>query len=926
MQPEAEKTASWRRIEELFHALLAEPAATRTELLYRLTPGDHALRAEVEALLEAHEAGASLFDCSMLTAVLDAPVLAAGDKVGDFEILRLLGRGGMGEVYQARDLRLGREVALKVLATGVSGSERRRFLQEAQAASALNHPNIVTIHDVGADREFSYIAMECVEGKTLDTHIPPQGMAVPAAVEIASQLASALTQAHAAGIVHRDLKPNNVMVTDTGTVKVLDFGLAKRDESAGRLRESGSIAPQTEPGIILGTVGYMSPEQAEGRSVDSRSDIFSFGSILYEMVTGKRAFQRETSLATLAAILRDEPDPMPFGMPADLRRVIERCLAKDRQSRYQSMADVQDALAGLRPGGRSDRLRWRSLLAGAGAVGIVTAASFLAIPHAQRPAPSASSQPELIPFTSSGGRVSGSFSPNGRQVVFSWDGEDHRNVDIYVRELDSPVITRLTRDQGTDESPAVSPDGRQVGFIRTQRNTNRHLFMLIDAKGGNERTIAEVPGTGKFAWLQNGKRVVLEGLKTLSVETGEIRQLTKPLDEDHPDITPSVSPDGHTVAFGRATAAGIREIFLLPLDRDFEPSSSPTRLTSLSEDSYNPAWTPDGRKILFQSAVDWTFSLWRIAVSGTAPPEHLPFGQGDSCGRPEISPDGKRLLYVRSFQDLDMWRLPLASAGVAAGPAIRFASSTRDDSMPRYSRDGRRVAFNSNRRGKTGVWLSDAQGSSLWPVPLQVGRIGAPSWSPDGKRLAYDWKDDVYVTPTEGGELLRLTTAEPSDRNIITEWSRDAKWVYFTRFRLGHPSLWRVPSKGGAAIQIAQSGGAATESPDGRFVYFMKDVFSPAPLCRMPSAGGDEVQVLPRVWRSRGYAVLENGIYFLTGPGPDGRFPIQFLNFANATIKTVATPPLPLCCGIDVSPDGRFLLYVERERSGADLMLVDNFQ
>jgi eukaryotic-like serine/threonine-protein kinase len=573
-----------------------------------------------------------------------------------------------------------------VLSAEVSGSERRRFLQEAQAASALNHPNIVTVYDVGGHDGMSYLAMECMTGETLDVLIPPDGMDLPKALEIAVQLAGALSAAHAAGIIHRDLKPNNVMVTGSGVVKVLDFGLAKRSGPAeGGKQAAPAPVPKTEPGMILGTVGYMSPEQAEGRTVDARSDIFSFGSLLYEMVSGKRAFRGNSNLATLAAILRDEPEPLGTGVPAALRKVIARCLSKDCDRRYPHMGEVKLALTDLRGDMpvRPARLRWTVAAAAFGSIAALIAAWLF------RPSqPSAVPQPELIPFTSSGGRISGNFSPDGSQVVFSWDGEHHDNIDIYIRAIGSSATLRLTSDPGEDGNPAFSPDGRYIGFIRTRENANRHFFMLTTPTGGPERTVAEIPSPGRFDWLRDGKWVVVDGLNLLSVETGEIRSLTQP-PEDSPqdspqDITPAMSPDGATVAFARAVAAGIHDIFLLDLTRDRKSKGNPRRLTSMNGDSFAPAWTPNGRQVIFQSSVDWSHSLWRVAASGSAPPEHLPFGQGDSCGSPAISRDGKRLLFARFVQDLDICRLPLSRAGKAAGPPVRFISSTRDDSMPRY--------------------------------------------------------------------------------------------------------------------------------------------------------------------------------------------------------------------------------------------------
>jgi predicted Ser/Thr protein kinase len=278
-----------------------------------------------------------------------------GKTVSHYRILEKLGGGGMGVVYKAEDTKLGRMVALKVLPPErvADPSRRRRFIQEARAASALNHPNIITIYDIDEADGVHFIAMEYVQGKTLDRLIARHGLRVSEALKYAVQMAAALAKAHSAGIVHRDLKPTNVMVTDDGLVKVLDFGLAKLTEAAptSEAETVATVGPATEEGTIVGTVGYMSPEQAEGKSVDARSDIFSFGSVLYEMLTGQRAFQGETKASTIAAILREEPKPLSQvaeGLPHEVERLVKRCLRKDREHRFQTMADLKVALEELK--------------------------------------------------------------------------------------------------------------------------------------------------------------------------------------------------------------------------------------------------------------------------------------------------------------------------------------------------------------------------------------------------------------------------------------------------------------------------------------------------------------------------------------------------------------------------------------------------
>ncbi len=286
-----------------------------------------------------------------------------GQSIAHYRILAKLGEGGMGVVYKARDTHLDRFVAIKVLPPErVADPERkRRFVQEAKAASALNHPNIITIHDIASRQGVDFMVMEYVPGKTLDQLIRRKGLPLGEALKYAAEIADALATAHGAGIVHRDIKPSNVMVTEKGRVKVLDFGLAKLTEpaAAGEEEPTRTLKPRTQEGMILGTVAYMSPEQAEGKNLDARSDIFSFGALLYEMVTGQRAFQRDTRMSTLAAIINEESKPLheaAAGIPGELERIITRCLRKDAAKRWQTMADLNVALEELREESESRKL------------------------------------------------------------------------------------------------------------------------------------------------------------------------------------------------------------------------------------------------------------------------------------------------------------------------------------------------------------------------------------------------------------------------------------------------------------------------------------------------------------------------------------------------------------------------------------------
>ncbi len=282
--------------------------------------------------------------------------LPAGTRLGPYEVLAPLGAGGMGEVYRARDTRLGRDVAIKVLPSALSGQADRlkRFEKEARSASSLNHPNVVTVFDIGESGGTSFIAMELVEGRTLRELLAEGALPTKTLLGIAAQMADGLARAHGAGIVHRDLKPENVMVRDDGFVKILDFGLAKLTEAESREQEqthSPTLSAGTEMGVVMGTVGYMSPEQAQGKTVDFRSDQFALGSILYEMATGRRAFQRASAPQTLAAIIQDEPEPIATlnpRLPAPLRWTVQRCLAKESRNRYASTEDLARELTTIR--------------------------------------------------------------------------------------------------------------------------------------------------------------------------------------------------------------------------------------------------------------------------------------------------------------------------------------------------------------------------------------------------------------------------------------------------------------------------------------------------------------------------------------------------------------------------------------------------
>jgi len=422
-----------------------------------------------------------------------------GKTLLHYEITSKIGEGGMGIVYKAKDSHLDRFVAIKVLPPErVSDPTRKaRFVQEAKAASALNHPNIITVHDIDKQDGVDFMVMEYITGMTLDEIIPRKGMKLSDALKYAVQISDALAKAHSAGIIHRDLKPGNVMVGEDGRVKVLDFGLAKLTEATPLGEDEATrTLPTTDEGTIVGTVTYMSPEQAEGKSVDARSDIFSFGSVLYEMVTGGKAFQTDTKTSTLAAIIHKDPEPLGAEIPHDLEKIIKRCLQKDTARRFQHMGDVKIALQELKEESESGKLasfpvaerkgtrRWIWAVVAA----VLLLASVLVWRLREVSPPSALEPVVLTSYP--GVESTPSFSPDGSKVAFTWNGEKEDNYDIYVKQIGSTgTPMRLTTNAEPDWSPAWSPDDIWIAFGRQRQNGA--ALMLMQAIGGAERTLAE---------------------------------------------------------------------------------------------------------------------------------------------------------------------------------------------------------------------------------------------------------------------------------------------------------------------------------------------------------------------------------------------------------------------------------------------------
>ena len=879
-----------------------------------------------------------------------------GRTISHFEVLDKLGEGGMGVVYKARDTHLDRFVAIKVLPPErVADPERkRRFVQEAKAASALNHPNIITIHDITQESGIDFIVMELVPGKTLDELIPRRGMGLNKALKVAVQVADALAAAHAAGIIHRDLKPGNVMVTEDGRVKVLDFGLAKLTETTalGEDEPTRTLRPATEEGAILGTVAYMSPEQAQGKPVDARSDIFALGSLLYEMVTGRRAFHGDTKISTLAAIINQEPAPLATETPRDLEKIITRCLRKDPERRFQHMSDARVALLELKEDTDSGKLapapppvrrRRRRLLRAATALAALLAACWAW--YFLRPKPAASLK--VVPVTSfSGIERYPALSPDGKQIAFSWNGEKEDNFDIYVKLVDAGTPLRLTTHPASDFHPVWSPDGRFIGFTRS--GADRGYFM-IPALGGPERKLADISKfpprgpTPAMNWTPDGKSVVIVDtssapayLALLSLDTGEQRKLVSPEANSYGDHQPVSSPDGRWLAFVRVQGTAVSDLYRIAYPPGSAGEAQLQRVTFGNWWVGGIAWTPDSREIIFASSREGDSTLWRVPASGSRAPQRVEStGQGAFFPSVARAPDGAlRLAYQYSSTDYNIWRLAIEEVSGTGGPATpvgrspaRLIASTRKEAQAAYSPDGKSIAFVSDRSGSFEIWTCNADGSNPAQLTAFDGPAAtAPRFSPDGRQIVFASRPggntDLYIVSAQGGSPRRLTT-EPSEDHTA-RWSGDGKWIYFCSNRTGRHEVWKTPAGGTArATQVTTKGGwRSQESHDGQFLYFTK--FTEPDLWRIPAQGGEETRVLECPLETP-WTLVDRGIYFADYKSNS----LKFFDFGSRRVSTVArveklargaAPHLP------VSPDGRWLLYTQEDQFISDIMLVENFR
>ena len=766
-----------------------------------------------------------------------------GTQLGPYEILSRLGQGGMGVVYRARDTRLDREVAVKVLPRNLAGDPDAlgRFEREAKAVAALSHPNILAIHDFGQAEGTIYAAMELLKGDTLRQRLQDGALPVSKAVEYAVQIVNGLAAAHDNGITHRDLKPENIFLPEsgTGTLKILDFGLARREPVATDGGDMPTVSLSTEPGRVMGTVGYMAPEQVRGRDVDPRTDIFAFGAVLHEMLTGKRAFQGDSPVETLNAILKEDPPSLfestPNVSPA-LERIVRRCLEKRPEDRPRTAHDLAitleaistgstrtwDASGVARDADRSTRRRRFLERVGLVAVGALVALGAAALYQGLRPG----AEPVTAVFrwmSFSGRDSSPAVSPDGRTVAFASDRDGARR--IWLKQVSGEAEAPLT--SGPDDFPRFSPDGTQILFARSD-DGSASLYRAA-VLGGEARRL--VDGAGEGDWSPDGERIAFLKLESENGQTATVVSVAAVDGSAVREVArvpggmraPRWSPDGRTVAMvaasGSLLAGAQQSVFLADVESGETwsvPAPDPRRTLSA------PAWTAEGEIVYLQaeSVASAAGSAGRLVRQDARTGEIASRLWSPSTAQVlDVLGDGRVVFDTRSPRQ-NLRETVLELPGATNGRWLSRGEST--DRQPVYSPGGEMVAFSSNRGG----------GMNLWVVSTSTGRLRRltdshlnwdPAFTQDGQHIVWSSNRsgnyEIWMADLDGSAAEQVTRDEGNAENPTA--TPDGQWIVYSSGNPEKAGLWKIRTDGTEATHLFEGRATIPEvSPDGRHAVF----------------------------------------------------------------------------------------------------------
>jgi Tol biopolymer transport system component len=948
----------WKRIEDLYHRVRALPAAERAAVLAAACGSDEALRHEVQSLLNEPVSDEYLAEPALVNAAHvvseAAPPAMTGRSLGGYHLQALIGAGGMGEVYRAHDAKLGRDVAIKILSSALTSSPDRlaRFEREARMLAALNHPNICAIYGLEESDGIRFLILELVEGETLAGRLSSGGSAqhglpIDEALRIARQIAEALEAAHDKGIVHRDLKPANINITPTGVVKVLDFGLARPIDDA-----STPTIGDTREGVVLGTAAYMSPEQARARPLDKRTDVWSFGCVLYEMLTGRVVFVGETVSDTIGKILEREPDwsALPSATPAAIRRLLLRCLAKDPKQRLRDIGDVRieiDAIGEVLPGApdvtvaplapaktRMTWLPWVALAALAAGVGVWEARRQVGTQED----PLANARFSL--FTDwPGTEGAAAISPDGRFVAFVADRAGR--FDIWLSQVGTDSFSNLTKDGPPRDSPGsgiqirdfgFSGDGADIWFGKPGNRGNPK--MLLPLTGGTPRPFLGA-GTAGLSWSPDNSRLVYfnngDGDRLFIADgTGA---------EAHPIVVseegffksgmhthnPVWSPDGQWIYF----VHGLDGSEDMAVWRVRPSGGSPERLTDLHVPVNFP--TPlDARTLLFVARAQDRSGPWLWALDVASRATRRVNSGLEQYTSLSASRDGRRVVATVARSTVSLWSVPLLDRLAEDGDAQPYSVPTVRALAPRFGRTS--LFYLSGHGAGDGLWrFQDGQASEVWKG-TEGGLAEPPAVSPDGRRVA-------VVARRDGKKHLVIMSADGTDRRTLAasiniegaasagtaDWSPDGTWIVTGGKDAQGSGLFKIPVDGGASVRLVAADQAINPvwSPDGKLiVYAGSFVAGTVPLLGIRPDGAP-VKLPPvrsRVGGSYRFLPDSTGLVYLPRE--------ESLDFWLLDFATQKTRPLTHLSDrgrlntFDITPDGKQIVF-DRSRENSDIVLIE---
>jgi serine/threonine protein kinase len=876
--------------------------------------------------------------------------LDSGTQLGPYLVVSALGAGGMGEVYRAKDTRLGREVALKILPSHVAAdpSRRARFEQEARAVAALNHPNIVSVFDIGETGGISYIVTELIEG----TSLRDLTLTARKTVDVAAQVAEGLAAAHRAGITHRDLKPDNIMLTADGRAKILDFGLAKVTQkgTGGKHEMETAIISNTQSGVVMGTVGYMSPEQVRAKPLDPRSDIFSFGLVFYELLANQHPFLRESSAEVMSAIVREEPADLPSNINPALVEIIRHCLEKDPANRFQSAQDLAfhlRALAG-RASSSAPVSAYKTtqrpigkylLYTSAGGVLvwslIVTALWAEASRHRNN-----LGEYRFTPFVTAAQPASEpTWSPDGRSVAFVMEVD--RVKQVFIRPVDSQVQHQLTKMKRNSVNPMWTPDGSRIYFISEER------LWSMGVGGGEADPV--MTGVTAAALSPDGKMLALmrtlpkEGVETTSIwissPPGAEAKEYEPAPISHPGrlrpMNLAFSPDSKQLLASCLTLHS-PEVWLIPFPMG---SGKPKQLFQtllvgvLEPPSFS--WMPDNRHavISLPSPKSFDSELWMADLKNGS----LERMTADTTTEtePAVSPDGKKIIFASTAEDYNMIEIPLDG-----GMTRSLLNTSRSELFPAWPPVGEEYAYVTDHSGESEIWIRSRRNN--WERPLITpkdfsknppAQFFTPEYSPDGATLAFAATGNhqvasIWIAPSEGGSPVRLTGDETEGFELSPTWSPDGNWIAYATIAHGQP-LTRMKRVGSQEppVDLLHDGCAPRWSPLGDWIICgdTQEGF------KLVSADGSKQKVLPHIFDIGSTWSADGSTIYGISRTPEGS-KLQALNLQTGVIRAIRDfPPevrfetnMAHSLRLSLAPDGKSFSTTTLQAK-SDLWMLEGF-